>query len=1221
MTSEFVHLHVHSQYSLLDGAVKVKDLVKRVSALGMKGVALTDHGNMFGAISFYKAAKEGGIQAILGCELEVAVGSHSHHLPLLASNHDGYKNLVWLVSRGHVQPDPSGPPGIPCVSWDDVASHAKGLVALTGCMGGLVAQSILEEGAEAGARTLGRMKEAFDPGMLYVELQDHGLPEQPVLNGIALDLARRLSLPIVATNDVHYPEQGDAEAHLYLSCIKTGRSAVEAKATHHGSSEMFLKSPAEMAERFAAHPEALKATLEVAEKCTLKLKLGEPMLPSFQVPEGYDAESYFRYIAREGLSVRVRELEAAGKRIDPEAYRARLEMELDVIAKMKFPGYFLIVWDFIRFAKENRVPVGPGRGSGAGSLVAYSMRITDLDPIPYNLLFERFLNPERVSMPDFDIDFCMDRRDEVIAYVQKKYGETSVGQIATFAELKAKSVLKDVARCIGITPVEAQQIANLIPRKTPAETYTIVESLGVEPKLKARYETEPLTRELIDQAQKLEGLTRHAAKHAAGIVISEGPLWDHVPVFKDDKSGSYVTQYYKDDVEQAGLVKFDFLGLKTLTVLDVAVRLINARPDFHPSSGLPADSKDRFDLATIPMDDKATFALLASGDTKGVFQLESSGMQQLFKDLKADCFEDIVAAVALYRPGPLGAGMVTNFVNRKHGREAIAKMHPLVDELLAPTYGVVVYQEQVMQIAQALAGYSLGGADLLRRAMGKKKPEEMAKQKSIFLEGAKKKGVLEKDAEHIFGLLEYFAGYGFNKSHSAAYALLTYQTAYLKAHYSVELLCAIMTSDKDKIDKVVRTIADARAMGVTVLPPDLNESDTDFKVVYTHPRGDRDGRRGARGQGRRGAFAFAHVVDPCGPQVRFGLGAVRGVGSAALETLFEARKAGGSFVDLFDFAARVDAKKINKSVLEALVSCGAFDGTLESHGVNRARAFASIDIALERSRASSRDREAGQTNLFGLFDAAAPTKAGGGRGPSAGDYAEAPAWDRREMLVRERQSLGFYVSGHPLERYAKGPLALARLDARPVAECGGMADWSIVKLAGMVEGYREKVLREGGKLAFFEIEDLTGRVSVKVRGSSIETYAAVLSKGEPVLLTGKVSFPQKSEDGPGGDEEGEGAREATILMNDVVPLSDAGRDSTKAVAIRLDARKTTKSDLARMAEILAQSRGGCPVTLHLALPDGAEAILGLGKGFRVEVSDPVLAGLERVFGEQVAELR
>ena len=1198
---EFAHLHVHSQYSLLDGAVKVKDLVKRVAAGGMKSVALTDHGNMFGAISFYRAARDAGITPILGCELEVAAGGHSHHLPVLAATPEGYRNLVWLCSRGHVQPDPTAPAGVPSVSLEDLAAHTKGLIGMTGCMGGLVPQRILEEGAEAGARVLGRLADMFEPGSLYVELQDHGLPEQAVLNGLLSDLAARLSLPLVATNDVHYAEAADAEAHLYLSCIKTGRSAAEAKERHHGSSEMHLKSPAEMIARFATFPGATKATLAIAERCAWKLKLDEPMLPSFKVPDGYDTESYFRHVAREGLESRFKEFAVAGKRVDLEAYRARLGMELDVIAKMKFPGYFLIVWDFIRYAKETGVPVGPGRGSGAGSIVAYAMRITDLDPIPYNLLFERFLNPERVSMPDFDIDFCMDRRDQVIAYVQKKYGESSVGQIATFAELKAKSVLKDVARCIGISPVDAQILANLIPRKNPAETYTLAESLVIEPKLKARYDTEPLTKMLLDQAQKLEGLTRHAAKHAAGIVISEGPLWDHVPVWKDDKSGSYVTQYYKDDVEHAGLVKFDFLGLKTLTVLDIAQRRINARPDHGAAT--------RFDLGIIPMDDKLTFTLLGSGETKGVFQLESSGMQQLFKDLRADCFEDIVAAVALYRPGPLGAGMVTNFVNRKNGREAIGKMHPLVDELLVPTYGVVVYQEQVMQVAQALAGYSLGGADLLRRAMGKKKPEEMAKQKSIFLAGAKTKDVLEADAERIFGLLEYFAGYGFNKSHSAAYALITYQTAYLKAHFPVELLCAIMTSDKDKIDKVVRTIADARAMGVVVLPPDINESDTDFKVVYTHPARD---KRIARGD---------KVKDACGPQIRFGLGAVRGVGSSALETLFEARAAGGPFLDLFDFASRVDAKRINKSVLEALVQCGAFDSTLAAQGVSRSVAFASIDIALDRSRSASRDREAGQTNLFGLFDAA-PKPAGAKKnaGTSQGDYVDAKPWDRHEMLVREKASLGFYVSGHPLDRYSKGGAALQRLEVKAAAECAALPDWSVVKLAGMVEGYREKMFKDGGgKMAFFELEDLSGRVNVKLRGAPIETYAAVLAKGDPVVITGKVSFPRRDDDAP--EEDPEGVREATILLNDAVLLADAVKTGTRGMTIKLAEKKTDTAQLEQLREVLAAFQGGCPVTLQLAMADGAEAVLALGKEYRVEVGDPVLAGLERVFGEQVAELR
>ena len=1205
MSAEFVHLHVHSQYSLLDGAVKVKDLVKRVSAAGMKAVAVTDHGNMFGAITLYKAAKEAHVQAILGCELEVAGRGHPAHLPVLAASAEGYKNLIWLVSRAHVQGAP--------LTLEDVASRAKGLVATTGCMGGLVAQAILEEGESRGREALGALRDAFEPGSLYVELQDHGLPEQPVLNGILERLAADAALPLVATNDVHYAERTDAEAHLVLSCIKTGRSYEEAKERHHGSSEMYLKSAEEMARVFPAHPQALRATLEIAERCKLTLDLGRPMLPSFPVPEGYDTEGFFRHVARQGLQRRFEELAAQGHPVDRGAYTQRLEIELDVIAQMKFPGYFLIVWDFIRHAKEHGIPVGPGRGSGAGSIVAYAMRITDLDPIPYDLLFERFLNPERISMPDFDVDFCMDKRDQVIAYVQQRYGVESVGQIATFAELKSKSVVKDVARCIGITPVEAQQIANLIPRKTPAETYTISESLGIEPKLKAMYDSDPRVKELLDQGQKLEGLTRHAGKHAAGIVISEGPLWDHVPVFKDEKSGALVTQYYMSDVEAAGLVKFDFLGLKTLTVLDVAVHLVNARPDFVREG-------KKLDLSLLPMDDALTYKLLGSGDTKGVFQLESDGMQRLFIGLKADRFEDIIAAVALYRPGPMGAGMHEDFVKRKHGMAPITSLHPLIDDLLKPTYGVIVYQEQVMQIAQKLAGYTLGGADLLRRAMGKKKPEEMAKQKGTFIEGSLKNGVSQEDADRIFGLLEYFAGYGFNKSHSAAYALITYQTAWLKAHYPVELLCAILTSDKDRIDKVVRTIADARSMGVTVLPPDVNESDTDFKVVYTHAEGNRPVRRADR------------IKDVLGPQIRFGLGAVRGLGGAALEAVFEARR-DGAFRDLFDLAARIDAKRVNKAVFEALVQCGAFDASLVERGVSRARAFASIDVALERSRAASRDREAGQTNLFGLFDAAAPA-AGPGKGagaPSAGDYQPAEAWDRKELLVRERQSLGFYVSGHPLERYLGrkiegaaaaangGGAGLAKLDASPIAECAGMDDWAAVKLAGMVEGYRERIFKDGGgKVAFFELEDLTGRVNVKLRARDIDQYAHLLTAGDPVLIEGKVSFPQRGED---EGEEPDAPREPTILLNMVRPLAEAVRADTRSIALRVRADRTSAQELASLAKVLETSRGNCPVAMYVSFPDGAEAVLTLGEAWRVDVADSLLSGIERIFGEQVAELR
>ena len=1201
MAAEFVHLHVHSQYSLLDGALKIKDLVARTKSLGMHAVALTDHGNMFGAIQLYKACKEKDVQAILGCEVNVARrredrpghrGDAVDHLVLIAENEAGYKNLVRVVSKGHVEPASSLAPS---VTLESIAEHSEGLIALTGCMGGMVAQRVLEQGEGEGRAELERLRAAFAPGALYVELQDHGLVEQSVLNGILAGAARDLGLPLVATNDAHFGGREDGEGQLYLSCIAANRTFAEASEAHHGSFEMFLKSPEEMARTFRDQPDAVKSTLEIAERCKgLKLKLGKPMLPRFQVPEGLTPADYFRKVAREGLDRRFAEMGDRRAKIDEAAYRARLEIELDVIVKMDFPGYFLIVWDFIRYGKEHGIPVGPGRGSGAGSLVAYAMRITDLDPIPYNLLFERFLNPERVSMPDFDVDFCMDRRDEVIAYVADRYGKTSVGQIATFHELKAKSVIKDVARAMGFPAIEAQKIANLIPMKGPGQTYTIPESLDVEPKLKALKESDPTVAELLKQAQQLEGLTRHAGMHAAGVVISEGPLWDHVPCFKNGEL--IVTQYYKDDVEQAGLVKFDFLGLKTLTVIDIAVRLINDRPDVKAAGRT-------FDPSALPLDDRATYLLLQSGETTGVFQLESSGMQQLFKDLKPDAFEDIVAAVALYRPGPLGTGMVKDFVDCKHGRKPIEKMHDLVDELLVPTYGVIVYQEQVMQIAQQLAGYTLGGADLLRRAMGKKKPEEMAKQKATFVDGALGKGVKLEDAERIFALLEFFAGYGFNKSHSAAYALLTYQTAYLKTHYPVEFLCALMTADRDKIEKVVRIIAEGRAWGVPTLPPEINQSKTDFTVVYdlAAVKGASNGKQRRKGK----------LNDPLDPKIRFGLGAIRGVGDSALLAILEAREGGGAFSDLFDFAQRVDPKRVNKGVFEALVQCGAFDDSLKARGITRARAFAAIDRALERSRSASKDRERGQTDMFSLFAKAAPA---GKEQPRLDDYPQIEPWDLREGLAREKQSLGFYVSGHPLDRYGEG---LGRLEIVQTGSFATMDPWSRVRAAGMVEGYREKIFKGGGgKVAFFILEDQAGRVEVKVRQQQIESYAHVLTSNEPVLISAKVSFPQTD------DEEGDSApREPTLLLDEVVPLADAIRAETRHVAIRVNEQRAGREHIDKLRDVLRQSPGACTVQLVVQLRDGSEAVLALGKEYRVEPSDGMLARLEKLFGEKVAELR
>ncbi len=1201
--AEFVHLHVHTEYSLLDGAVGCKSLAKEAADRGMRAVAMTDHGNMFGAITHYTSCENAGVQPILGCEVNVlrhgfAPGppeegsdtpepSHGpvDHLTLIAENSVGYRNLIRIVSMGHLKPAAQAAPS---VSLETIAAGSEGIIALTGCMGGVVAQQILEQGESAGDAQLERLQSAFSPGSLYVEMQDHGLVEQPVLNKLLVDLAKRRDLPLVATNDCHFLDKSDGEAQLYLSCIAQNRAYADAVESHHGRFEMYLKTAEEMRHLFRDLPQSVSSTLEIAERASaLKLSLGKPMLPHFEVPDDFDTATYLRHVAREGLRERIGELRAAGRVIDEQTYVDRLNVELDIIISMDFPGYFLIVWDFIRYARSRSIPVGPGRGSGAGSLVAYSLRITDLDPLEHQLLFERFLNPERVSMPDFDIDFCMDRRDEVISYVANKFGVDSVGQIATFHELKARSVIKDVARAMGLPATESQRIANLIPAKGPGQMYTIPEALEIEPKLKATMSADPTIRELITQAQRLEGLTRHAGMHAAGVVISEGPLWDHVPCFKN--GDIIVTQFAKDEVEAAGLVKFDFLGLKTLTVIDIAERLVNGRPDLQ---GKPA-----IVMSKMPLDDKLTFALLQSGDTTGVFQLESSGMQQLFKDLRPTNFEDIVAAVALYRPGPLGTGMVKDFVDCKHGRKPIAKMHDKVDAVLEPTYGVIVYQEQVMQIAQHLAGYTLGGADMLRRAMGKKKPEEMAKQKSIFVDGSLSQGVTRDDAERIFALLEFFAGYGFNKSHSAAYALLTYQTAWLKAHYPVEFLCALLTADRDKTEKVVRIIAEGRAWGVEILPPEINQSNIDFTVVYGAPRGPKKKRRTRR-----------QVRDGLNPQIRFGLGAVRGVGEAALESLLGAREK-GPFDDLFDLSQRVEVKAINRGVLEALVQCGAMDASLEKLGVSRSRAFASVDRVLARGKAASRDRACGQTNLFGLLQAEeAP---GAGAKPSS-EYVEAETWDLAITLRREKEALGFYVSGHPLDRYG---VDLKRFEVASVAELAGMDPWSRVRVAGTVEGYRERVFRSGDKIAFLVLEDLTGGIEVKVRGRQLEAAVAVLTANEPVLIAGKLQFPW------GDDDGNEGPRDPTLLLDEVQPLSDAIRTETRGVAIRLASANCSREQLQQLRAVLSGAPGNCPVQLIIETEGGAEAILSLTRDLCVEPSDQVLSGVERLFGHGVTELR
>ena len=1218
--AEFVHLHVHSQYSMLEGAIRVKELVSRVKELGMKSVALTDHGNMHGAIDFYKRCKDAGIQSILGCEVGFGHAFpgdkpdkngryRSYHLPLLARSVDGYKNLIALVSRSWTAP-PLGCP--PQAALDDLAAHRKDLVVLTGCLGGLVPQALLQHGPEMARAILGQLKEIVEPGNLFVELQDHGLVEQPIVNRLLAELAREMGLPLVATNDAHYLRRDDATAQRALTCIAAGATLDEAEATSHGADEMFLKSPDEMAEAFADYPEALANTLRIAEMCQVKLKLGEPSLPKFRDEGGAivdNVDDFFAELSRKGLERRFETFRRQNKRVDEAKYRERLETEVSVIQKMKFPGYFLIVQDFINWGKTHGVPVGPGRGSGAGSIVAYALGITDIDPIPYDLLFERFLNPERVSMPDFDVDFCMIRRERVIDYVRDKYGRESVGQIATFQMLKSKSCVRDVGRVLGLSFQDTDAIAKLVPDPVQGKSVSIPEALEKEPRLKAKYEEEESTRSVIDLATKLENLNRHAGMHAAGIVISEGPLWDTVPVFRGS-GGELVTQYAKDEVEAAGLVKFDFLGLTTLTVIDFAVEMIRKRPDaaqWEKVWGRP------FDVEDIPMDcndpdarkaryARETFDLLQSGETTGVFQLESSGMQKLFKDLKPDCFEDIVAAVALYRPGPLGTGMVEDFVNRKNGRAKVTYPHDDLKDILKDTYGVIVYQEQVMMIARKMGGYSLGGADLLRRAMGKKKAEEMAKQKATFVEGAKKLGYEEAKAVEIFDLLEYFAGYGFNKSHSAAYALITYQTAFLKRHFPAEFMAATLCSDLGKIEKLVGSISEARQMGIEVMVPDINESERMFTVVY---------EKTPRPIPKKPTSKID--LDPWRPRIRVGLGGIKGVGDSAIESIVEARR-NGPYQDLFEFTSRVDPRRVNKGVVESLVYAGAFDDSLARTGATRAQAYAAIDKALERGKGAAKERASGQMGLFGMAETLQPT----------GGYPDVPPWDLVDRVKREREALGLYLTGHPLDRYASD---VGRFTTAHCAEISQRENNDEVVLAGVIEEYREKVPKSGGgRMAFFWLEDKTGRVEAIVRPKTYDEVSSALKEGESVLITGKVKVDfRRDEEGNVDDEVPEQQLERKLMVNAVVSLGSALSQRTSGVTLRFSEATLRDVSVARrrleeLKRALGEHPGRCPMNAVVRTPDGSEVTLRLPR-FRVDPSEALLAKIERIFGEKVAELR
>ena len=1197
--ADFVHLHLHTLYSLLDGAIRIGDLVKTVKARGMDAVAVTDHGNLFGAIDFYRAAKAAGVKPILGMEAYVAgekgrqdrTERVGRHIILLAKNAEGWANLRYLSSMAFTE----GYYYDPRIDKALLREHSRGLVGLTACLAGEVPR-LARQGDMDGARRAAReYRDIFEPGSFFLEVQSNGMREQVEVNARLAELSESEGIPLAATADAHYVNRADAKAHEVLMCIASNKTFSDPKRLRHETDGLYITSPGDMAAALPQYREAIDNTLRIAEMCNVELKLGQNYLPRFQLPAGVTEDEHLLELARAGLARRLKEI-AGRYPHDPDLYRERLETEVGIIRTMGFSGYFLIVQDFINWAKERRIPVGPGRGSGAGSIAAWSLRITDLDPIRWDLLFERFLNPERVSMPDFDVDFCQERRDEVIRYVAGKYGNDNVGQIITFGSLKARSVIRDVVRVMGLPFAEGDRIAKLVPEPVQGKVKPLKECIEIEPRLRELYERPVAvkewvdsngaaqtvtTKDILDIAMSLEGLNRQAGLHAAGVVIADKPLWEYVPVTKDDKSDMLVSQFSKDDAEKAGLVKFDFLGLKTLTVVDEAIKLVRAN---HPeASELSAEA--------IPIDDPAVYELIARGDTAGVFQMESEGFTAMVTKMKPSRFEDVIAAGALFRPGPLdqkledGRTMVDVYIDRKHGREKVRYPHDKLEPILRDTHGVIVYQEQVMQISQVLAGYSLGRADLLRRAMGKKKAEEMARERVGFLEGCRANGVDAAVAGSIFDMMEKFAAYGFNKSHSAAYGLLTVQTAWLKAHHPVEFIAALLTSEASDTDKVVAHISEARAGGIEVLPPDVNESRQSFTALPPGAPGEKPGVKG---------------------RIRFGLGAVKGVGGAAVEAIRAAREEGGPFQSLFDFCARVDPRRINKKVIEALVKSGAFD----FEGVPRWRLFGGIDSALSSGSSAQADRQSGQASLFGgALGSALESRP---RYPQAGDFVGEVAveeWPERVRLASEKEALGFYITGHPLAGYEKEVRRYASLTCAQVA---GKRQGDKASVVGVVSQLREKANKEKGtRFGFFSLEDLSGTVEVVCWGSrpaqngrpaqrGFADWEGMLKSDEPVLVHGEVRINMRDEENP----------RAEITATEVELLSQVRSQKTSEVALRIDAERLG-GDLAKeLKALLGRYPGTCPVAVRAVIPEATETTLKVPQ--RVVPSDDFIEAARRL---------
>lgn len=1157
MSSEptFIHLRVHSDFSMIDGVQKVVPLAKRAAELGMPAMALTDQMNMCGLVRYYQSSENLGMKPIIGVDVWVlseAWPEQPFRLTLLAANNEGYQNLTVLISDAYLRGHRCG---VPCIEQSWLADKQAGLIVLSGAREGDIGRALLQRNTKALQQSVDFYQQHF-ANRFYLELIRSGRPQEEDYIHLAVDLAARHDLPVVATNEVVFLHAGDFDAHEIRVAIHDGYTLGDPRRPQNYSEQQYLRSAEEMAQVFADIPEALANTVEIAKRCNVTVRLDEYFLPDFPTGNMTIAD-YLVKVSKEGLEERLQLIfpdaeERAAQRAD---YDERLQIELKVINDMGFPGYFLIVMEFIQWSKDNNIPVGPGRGSGAGSLVAYVLKITDLDPLEFDLLFERFLNPERVSMPDFDVDFCMDRRDEVIDHVAELYGREAVSQIITFGTMAAKAAVRDVGRVLSHPYGFVDRISKLIPG-TPG--MTLAKAFEEEPRLGQLYNEDDDVREVIDMARRLEGVTRNAGKHAGGVVISPTSITDFSPIYCDEEGNFPVTQFDKNDVETAGLVKFDFLGLRTLTIIQWALDMVNPR--------LQKEGREIIDITKIPLNDPRCFRSLKKAETTAVFQLESRGMKELIKRLLPDSFEDIIALVALFRPGPLQSGMVDNFIDRKHGREAISYpdakyQHESLKATLEPTYGVILYQEQVMQVAQILAGYSLGGADLLRRAMGKKKQEEMDKQRAIFEAGAAKNGIDPDLAIKIFELVSKFAQYGFNKSHSAAYALVSYQTLWMKVHYPSEFMAAVMSADMDNTDKIVTLVDECERMGLTILPPDVNKGEYKFSVDEAQ-----------------------HIV--------YGIGAIKGVGEGPIESIIAARDAEGPFTDLFDFCRRVDLKKLNRRVMERLIKAGALDKL----GPHRASLMASLEKAMKQADQAAKNEAMGQTDLFGVLTIE----------PDAieAEFIKVSPWAEPVWLDNERETLGLYLTGHPINRYRQ---ELKRYASGRLVDLNETGRGNYVSAAGLILDIRPMVNKKGQRWAIVTLDDKSTRMDVRLYNQEFEKYEDLLQKDTILWVKGEVRFDNFS----GGN---------TITAYEVMTIEQARAQYVKALHVQLDVPKLDEQTLVRIESALQQAAGGtCPVILQCRL-DGASVDLKPSANWYIEPTDALMYELWDTLGTSQVKL-